>query len=123
MAYWGIAYAAGPNYNKPWEAFDAVDLSQSLTEAYAAAQIALAKIEVASAVEQALIKALQHRYQSEAPAENLNIWNDNYANAMREMYEAHSGDFDVCVLFAEALMNRTPWSLWDLRTGRTGYRR
>ena len=22
MAYWGIAYAAGPNYNKPWEAFD-----------------------------------------------------------------------------------------------------
>ena len=117
MAYWGIAYAAGPNYNKPWEAFDAVDLSQSLTEAYAAAQIALAKIEVASAVEQALIKALQHRYQSEAPAENLNIWNDNYANAMREMYEAHSGDFDVCALFAEALMNRTPWSLWDLRTG------
>ncbi len=117
MAYWGIAYAAGPNYNKPWEAFDAVDLSQSLTEAYAAAQIALAKIEAASAVEQALIKALQHRYQSEAPAENLNIWNDNYANAMREMYEAHSGDFDVCALFAEALMNRTPWSLWDLRTG------
>ncbi len=117
MAYWGISYAAGPNYNKPWEAFDAVDLSQSLTEAYAAAQIALAKIEVASAVEQALIKALQHRYQSEAPAENLNIWNDNYANAMREMYEAHSGDFDVCALFAEALMNRTPWSLWDRRTG------
>ena len=117
MAYWGIAYAAGPNYNKPWEAFDAVDLSQSLTEAYAAAQIALAKIEAASAVEQALIKALQHRYQSEAPAENLNIWNDNYANAMREMYEAHSGDFDVCALFAEALMNRTPWSLWDRRTG------
>ena len=23
MAYWGIAYALGPNYNKPWEAFDA----------------------------------------------------------------------------------------------------
>ncbi len=22
MAHWGIAYAAGPNYNKQWEAFD-----------------------------------------------------------------------------------------------------
>ncbi len=22
MAHWGIAYALGPNYNKPWEAFD-----------------------------------------------------------------------------------------------------
>ena len=22
MAWWGVAYAAGPNYNKPWEAFD-----------------------------------------------------------------------------------------------------
>ena len=23
MAFWGISYATGPNYNKPWEAFDA----------------------------------------------------------------------------------------------------
>ena len=28
MAYWGIAYAAGPNYNKPWEAFDEVDMER-----------------------------------------------------------------------------------------------
>ena len=27
MAHWGIAYAVGPNYNKPWEVFDAVDLA------------------------------------------------------------------------------------------------
>ena len=117
MAYWGIAYASGPNYNKSWQAFDAVDLRQSLTEAHTAAQTALTKIETASAVEQALIKALQHRYPSETPSENLKIWNDNYANAMRDVYEGHSGDFDVCSLFAEALMNRTPWSLWDLKSG------
>ncbi len=117
MAYWGIAYAAGPNYNKPWEAFAAVDLSQSLTEAYTAAQTALAKQDTVSAVEQALIKALQHRYPSDAPAENLNIWNDNYANDMRDVYEAFSDDLDVCSLFAEALMNRTPWALWDLQSG------
>ena len=27
MAHWGIAYAIGPNYNKPWEDFDEDDLS------------------------------------------------------------------------------------------------
>ena len=117
MAYWGIAYAVGPNYNKPWEAFDAVDLSQSLTEAYTAAQTALTKQDTTSAVEQALIKALQHRYPSKTPAENMSIWNDNYAAAVRSVYQTFSDDLDVCSLFAEALMNQTPWSLWDLQSG------
>ena len=27
MAHWGIAYALGPNYNKPWEFFDDDDLA------------------------------------------------------------------------------------------------
>ena len=26
MAHWGIAYVAGPNYNKPWDVFDEKDL-------------------------------------------------------------------------------------------------
>ncbi|MGO4425114.1 hypothetical protein AB4Z54_42125, partial [Streptomyces sp. MCAF7] len=26
MARWGIAYALGPNYNKPWDFFDGADL-------------------------------------------------------------------------------------------------
>lgn len=26
MASWGLAYALGPNYNKPWEFFDATEL-------------------------------------------------------------------------------------------------
>ena len=29
----------------------------------------------------------------------------------------HGDDLDVATLFAEALMNRTPWQLWDLTTG------
>ena len=27
-------------------------------------------------------------------------------------------DLDVAALFAEALMNRTPWQLWDIATGK-----
>ena len=30
MAYWGLAYALGPNYNKPWELFDKEDLKRTL---------------------------------------------------------------------------------------------
>ena len=34
LAHWGLAYALGPNYNKPWAAFDPADLSSSLPRAY-----------------------------------------------------------------------------------------
>jgi tetratricopeptide (TPR) repeat protein len=36
---------------------------------------------------------------------------------MREVHAAHSDDLEVCALFAEAIMNRTPWKMWDLKTG------
>ena len=117
MAYWGIAYASGPNYNKPWEAFTDADLMQSLAQAHTATQMALARLEGASEVEQALIRTLTHRYPSTTPADNFNIWNDLYANAMRDVYRAFPDDLDVGSLFAEALMNLTAWALWDLQTG------
>lgn len=41
LANWGVAYAAGPNYNKQWDAFDEVDLRTSLRRAYDATQRAL----------------------------------------------------------------------------------
>jgi tetratricopeptide (TPR) repeat protein len=58
-----------------------------------------------------------HRYPSSTPADNFNIWNDAYANALRDVYRAFPDDLDVCSLFAEALMNRTAWALWDLQSG------
>jgi tetratricopeptide (TPR) repeat protein len=117
MAHWGRAYALGPNYNKPWEAFDEVDLKQSLAGAHAAAQQSLALLEHTSPPEQALIRAIQSRYQSADPVENLARWNDDYADAMRDVYRQYPADLDIVALFAEALLNRTPWELWDLQTG------
>ena len=40
LAHWGLAYALGPNYNKPWEAFDPVDKATSVSRAHAAAAAA-----------------------------------------------------------------------------------
>jgi tetratricopeptide (TPR) repeat protein len=37
---------------------------------------------------------------------------------MRGVYENHDNDLDIAALFAEALMNQTPWQLWDLETGK-----
>ena len=30
MGYWGVAYALGPNYNKPWEFFDGSELESTV---------------------------------------------------------------------------------------------
>jgi tetratricopeptide (TPR) repeat protein len=118
MAHWGIAYAWGPNYNKKWEAFDPADLDRSLTAARKALARALATMHGASDVEKALIAALADRYPSDEAASISPGWNDGYAAAMREVARAYPDDLDVSALTAEALMNRTPWLLWDLTTGR-----
>ena len=117
MAWWGVAYAAGPNYNKPWEAFDEEDASRSLATAHDAASRARECACHGTIAEQALIGALEHRYPSGSPAPDMGPWNDGYAAAMREVHAAHGDDADVSALFAEAIMNRTPWALWDLKTG------
>jgi tetratricopeptide (TPR) repeat protein len=117
MAYWGIAYASGPNYNKQWEAFEEGERRQAVADAYEAAREALRLAGGASPVERALIEALQHRYPAEDAVEDASSWNDGYASAMREVYARFPDDVDVATLYAEALMNRTPWQLWDLPTG------
>jgi hypothetical protein len=117
MAHWGIAYAIGPIYNKQWEAFVDDDLGASLATARAETAAAMALTERCSAVEKALIETLPRRYPRDAPVADCSSWNDAYAAAMRQVFTAHGDDLDVRALFAEALMNRTPWALWDLPTG------
>jgi tetratricopeptide (TPR) repeat protein len=120
MAHWGVAYAAGPNYNKPWEYFDPVDLAETVARCHATTQRAVALLGQASPVERALISALQARYPAAEPpdpVEDLSQWNDAYAAAMRAVYHDDGDNLDIATLFAEALMDRTPWRLWDLPSG------
>ncbi|MFI6084902.1 tetratricopeptide repeat protein [Streptomyces sp. NPDC051217] len=117
MAHWGIAYALGPNYNKPWDSFDPLDLERTVRTTHAAVERARARAADATPTERALIEALLARYpQSEAVAD-CTIWNLPYAEAMRGVHELAPDDLDVATLYADALMNLTPWRLWDLRTG------
>ncbi|MGI9318131.1 MAG: hypothetical protein ACR2QW_12440 [bacterium] len=118
MAHWGIAYAIGPNYNKPWEAFEEDEKPDCLHRALQSISSANALAEKVSDYEKTLIQAINHRYSEHSVDEHFAQWNDAYADAMRKAYQAHPGDIDVCCLFAEAIMNRTPWQLWDLPSGK-----
>jgi tetratricopeptide (TPR) repeat protein len=119
MAYWGLAYAFGPNYNKKWEDFAEDELKEALAASRQAAESALSLIDNAAPVEQALIRAIERRCQSSQLVSNdeLCAWNDAYSAAMRDVYASFPNDLDVIALFAEAMINRTAWKLWDLKTG------
>lgn len=118
MAYWGIAFSAGPNYNKAWMFFDQQDILVSTRKANDALGRASQLAMHATPAEQGLIHALAARFP---PVENIpddfGHLDRAYADAMRPVYQAHSNDLDVAALFAEALMCITPRGLWNLDTG------
>ncbi|WP_345628932.1 tetratricopeptide repeat protein [Streptomyces thinghirensis] len=118
MAHWGIAYALGPNYNKPWEAFDTAELTRTVDRTHAAVELAHEKAaRSATPLERALIGALRARYPQARAVEDCSVWNEPYAESMRAVHDLAPDDLDVTTLYADALMNLTPWQLWDLRTG------
>ncbi len=117
MAHWGISYAAGPNYNLPWHLYDPQGKAQALAAAYDAMQGALKTAPGATPVEQALINALPLRYPQREAIEDQSAWDKAFTREMRKVHAAYRGDLDVASVFAEAIMNETPWQMWDLTTG------
>ena len=78
---------------------------------------ALALVGGVTAPERALIEALPARYPQRDPIDDQRPWNDAFADAMRLVHRAHPDDLDLRTIFAEAILNRTPWQMWDPRTG------
>ncbi|MBT3639426.1 MAG: hypothetical protein HN529_03910 [Acidiferrobacteraceae bacterium] len=119
MLHWGAAYAAGPFYNMPWCDFsesEAVDCT-----AFCRSHIdqALALSGSATPLEKALISALAGRVQKPhtVSQSEYDSWDDAYAEAMRKVYSDFPENQDIMALFIEAMMTRTPWRLWDVKTG------
>jgi tetratricopeptide (TPR) repeat protein len=119
MGFWGIAYAAGPFYNKPWEWYGFQERDNAIAYCHEYANQAFALKDNASPVEQALIVALGAKHPSPRAANQVELenWGQGYAEAMRQVYREFPGDLDVICLCAEAVMNLTPWKLWDLQHG------
>ena len=116
FAFWGVAYAIGPNYNKHWDVFTPDEKAPVLTKAHNALTAGLA-VNKATTLEKELLEALVHRYPISADIEDFQPYSNAFAQAMKPLYQKYQKDLDVCCIYAEALMNRTPWRLWNFWKG------
>ena len=114
MAPWGVAYAAGPNYNFEWWMMDPTTKTKALGMAYDSTQAALTLVSNITPPERALIEALTARYPQREPIDDQAPWNDDFAAAMRKTYRDHPDDIEVATVYAEAILNQTPWKMWDI---------
>ncbi|MFM9862507.1 MAG: tetratricopeptide repeat protein [Micropepsaceae bacterium] len=105
MCWWGIAFAHGPNINMPM-----------MPDAVAPANEAIANAQRlaggASAAERDYIAALAKRYSTDPKAERAAL-DKAFAAAMREVAAKYPDDLDAQVLYAESLMDTTPWDYWQ----------
>lgn len=106
MCYWGIAYALGPNINAPIS-------DAAASEAWPAIRRARELATSATDKERAFIEALALRYAEDpkAPREPLDA---AYAAAMRGVAQRFPQDDDAATLFAQSLMDTSPWNYWEL---------
>lgn len=70
-----------------------------------------------TALEKALIDAVQSRIPKGLKESDFKACNEAYAQAMESVYKHYSDDLDVTALFADSVMNLSAWDLWDLKTG------
>jgi len=105
MAWWGVAYALGPNINYE------VDPDHERS-AFDAVQKALALTKDAPANERAYIEALAKRYSNDPKADLKKLAVD-YKNAMGELSRKYPDDLDAATLYAESMMDLRPWQLWS----------
>jgi tetratricopeptide (TPR) repeat protein len=104
MCFWGEALVLGPNINLPMQ-------DDAIAPAFAAAEKARALSAKASPREQALIAALIARY-SQDPKEDRRQLDAAYAGAMANVAAKFPDDNDIAVLYAEAVMDLSPWDYW-----------
>jgi tetratricopeptide (TPR) repeat protein len=105
MCYWGMALVRGPHVNAGMD-------KDAVSPAWTALQKATQLSKTATPREQALIRALAKRYTPQA-VEDRKPLDLAYANAMRQVAQRFPKDLDAATLFAEALMDTTPWDYWQ----------
>ncbi|HEY2861516.1 MAG TPA: hypothetical protein VGJ21_24110 [Terracidiphilus sp.] len=105
MAWWGVALAAGPNYNLPVDpdhekiSADAIDKARSLSAA-------------APQAEKDYIEALARRFTHQANPDYQQL-STAYARAMHSLVVKYPDDLDAATLYADSMMNLRPWKLWN----------
>ena len=104
MCRWGVAFALGPNINRPMG-------PEAAARAWTESQLALGAAAGATERERAYIEALALRYSESPPASRTGL-DLAFADAMRRVYQADPSDVDAATIFAESLMDMYPWNYW-----------
>lgn len=104
MGWWGQAVVLGPNINAPMNPDDE-------GRAWALLQEARKRVGNGTPRERAYVEALSARY-SDAEKPDRAALDAAYAEAMRKLHEADPSDQDAAALYAEALMDLSPWDYW-----------
>lgn len=106
MAYWGQAFALGPNINDP---LPTDERKNKINEAMSKAKRLASK---ASPKERALIEALSARYSEDLNTDVTEL-NMAYMQAMTQVAKKYPKDANIQVLYAASVMNTVPWDYWD----------
>ena len=104
MAWWGVAYAAGPNINLPMDPDHAVIANEAIAKAVAL------KAGV-NEHDRAYIEALATRYSTDPKLERAAL-DTAYSVAMRALAKRYPDDADACALYAESMLDLNPWNQW-----------
>jgi tetratricopeptide (TPR) repeat protein len=105
MCFWGEALVLGPNINLPMQ-------EDAVAPAFAAAEKARMLASKATPREQALIAAVSTRYANDAKADRVPL-DAAYASAMEKVAAQFPDDNEIAVLYAESLMDLSPWNYWQ----------
>lgn len=106
MAYWGQAFALGPNINDP---LPDDERKNKINEAMAKARNLATKT---TAKERALIEALSARYSEDLTTDVAEL-NMAYMKAMAKVVKKYPEDANIQILYAASVMNTVPWNYWD----------
>ena len=104
MPHWGKAWALGPNYNLDIDDARAKAATESVTRAQALAANGPEH-------ERAYIDVLAVRYSADPKADRPAMARA-FSEAMGNLSKKYPDDLDAAVIYAESVMNLTPWKLW-----------
>lgn len=108
MAYWGLAYALGPNYNAGMDPNDHKKVRWAIDKA-----VSYSGSSNLQDWEIALIKSADIKY----PENTTEPDNEGYASFLKEVSKQFPSNADILTFSAEAQMNLHPWDLYDYKGG------
>jgi len=126
LGYWGLAYSCAPFYNRPWSWFNESQKKLTAKTGFNALNQAESLLQNASTtsndetnLHRHLVETLKLLFRDVHPVDQHTflLWQHEYAAAMKRLVTNHQSHPDIVSLTAEAQLTRTPWQLWDIRSG------